>query len=154
MTDLQKQALYKAASFCAYQERTAKEVQQRMSEWGLLEADIAVVLNELKAQNYLNELRFAQAFAGGKFRVKKWGRLKIKQELKLRGLSNELIQKGLQEIDPDDYEAALHDLIAKKAHALRGQESLVLKQKLLRFALSKGFESDLTWDAINALPKS
>ncbi|TAE40656.1 MAG: RecX family transcriptional regulator [Runella slithyformis] len=151
MTDTQKQALYKAASFCAYQERTIKEVRQRMAEWELSEQDMGVVLAELMAQNYLNETRFAKAFAGGKFRIKKWGKLKIKQELKMRGLSNELIQKGLQEIDGDQYEATLHDLIQKKAHALRGNTPLAMKQKLLRFALSRGFESDLTWDAINTL---
>ena len=151
MTDHQKQVLYRAASFCAYQERSTKEVRQKMAEWELPEQDVGAVLEELTAQNYLNEERFARAFAGGKFRIKKWGRLKIKQELKLKGVSNEMIQRGLQEIDGDDYVATLHDLVAKKARTLRGETPLAMKQKLLRFALSKGFESDLTWDAINAL---
>ena len=151
MTDHQKQVLYRAASFCAYQERSTKEVRQKMAEWELPEQDMGAVLEELTTQNYLNEERFARAFAGGKFRIKKWGRLKIKQELKLKGVSNEMIQKGLQEIDGDDYVATLHDIVGKKAHSLRGETQLAMKQKLLRFALSKGFESDLTWDAINAL---
>jgi len=151
MTDHQKQVLYRAASFCAYQERSTKEVRQKMAEWQLSEQDMDVVLEELTAQNYLNEERFARAFAGGKFRIKKWGRLKIKQELKTKGISNDLIQKGLQEIDGDQYVAILQDIVAKKAHTLRGEATLIRKQKLLRFALSKGFESDLTWDAINEL---
>lgn len=151
MTDHQKQALYKAASFCAYQERSLKEVRQRLAEWELSDHDAQPVINELKAQNYLNEERFARAFAGGKFRIKKWGRLKIRQELKAHGLNNDLIQKGLLEINGDDYEETLRDLIAKKAHSLRGNEPLILKQKLLRFGLSKGYESDLIWDAMGNL---
>jgi len=147
MTDHHKQILIKAASFCAYQERTIKEVRQRLREWELTDDDMGLVIDELIAQNYLNEERFAKAFAGGKFRVKKWGRVKIRQEMKLRGLSNELIQKGLSEIDGDDYENTLRDLLEKKARSTYG-EPLMVKQKLVRFALSRGFESDIVWDLL------
>lgn len=150
MTDRQKFALQKAASFCAYQERTVKETRQRLYDWELTEGEIAWVLEELKAQNYLNEERFAKAFAGGKFRVKRWGRLKIKQEMKLKGVPNDLIQKGLTEIDGDDYEAVLRDLLKKKAKGLKG-ESVAVKQKLVRFALSRGFESDIVWELLKTL---
>jgi regulatory protein len=150
MTEHQKQTLIKAASFCAYQERTLKEVRQRLREWELTEDEIAPIIAELTAQNYLNEERFARAFAGGKFRVKKWGRLKIRQEMKLKGLSNDLIQKGLSEIDGDDYEETLRDLLEKKARSLRG-ESLVVKQKIVRFALIRGFESDIVWDLLKTI---
>lgn len=150
MIERQKQMLIKAASFCAYQERTIKEVRQKMSDWEITDDDVEAVLFELIAQNYLNEERFARAFAGGKFRVKKWGRLKIKQEMKLRGLSNDLINKGLLEIDGDDYENTLRDLLIKKRATLR-DESLVLKQKLVRFALSRGFESDIVWSLLEEI---
>ena len=150
MTERQKQFLIKAASFCAYQERSLKEVRQRLREWELTEDEIEPIIAELIIQNYLNEERFTRAFAGGKFRVKKWGRLKIKQELKLRGVSNELIQKGLSEIDGDDYEETLRDLLEKKARSLRG-EPLDVKQKLVRFALSRGFESDIVWDLLKTI---
>lgn len=150
MTERQKQFLIKAASFCAYQERSLKEVRQRLREWELTEDEIEPIIAELTLQNYLNEERFARAFAGGKFRVKKWGRLKIKQEMKLRGLSNDLIQKGLSEIDGDDYEETLRDLLEKKSGSLRG-EPLDVKQKLVRFALSRGFESDIVWDLLKTI---
>jgi regulatory protein len=150
MTERQKQFLIKAASFCAYQERSLKEVSQRLREWELTEDEIEPIITELTLQNYLNEERFARAFAGGKFRVKKWGRLKIKQEMKLRGLSNDLIQKGLSEIDGDDYEETLRDLLEKKARSLRGEASDI-KQKLVRFALSRGFESDIVWDLLKTI---
>ncbi len=150
MTERQKQILIKAASFCAYQERSLKEARQRLREWELTEDEIEPIITELTIQNYLNEERFARAFAGGKFRVKKWSRLKIKQELKLRGVSNDLIQKGLSEIDGDDYEETLRDLLEKKARSLRG-EPLDVKQKLVRFALSRGFESDIVWDLLKTI---
>jgi regulatory protein len=150
MTERQKQILIKLASFCAYQERTLKEVRQKLREWEVAEDDAEPVIAELIAQNYLNEERFARSFARGKFRVKKWGRLKIRQEMKLRGLSNELIQKGLTEIDGDAYEEVLRDLLEKKARSLRG-ESLAVKQKIVRFALSRGFESDIVWDLLKTI---
>ena len=150
MTERQKQILIKVASFCAYQERTLKEVRQKLREWEVADDDAEPVIAELIAQNYLNEERFARSFARGKFRVKKWGRLKIRQEMKLRGLSNELIQKGLTEIDGDEYEEVLRDLLEKKARSLRG-ESVAVKQKIVRFALSRGFESDIVWDLLKTI---
>jgi regulatory protein len=150
MTERQKQILIKLASFCAYQERTLKEVRQKLREWEVADEDTEPVVAALIAQNYLNEERFARSFARGKFRVKKWGRLKIRQEMKLKGLSNELIQKGLMEIDGDAYEELLRDLLEKKARSLRG-ESLVVKQKIVRFALSRGFESDIVWDLLKTM---
>jgi len=150
MTERQKQILIKVASFCAYQERTLKEVRQKLREWEVADDDAEPVIAELIAQNYLNEERFARSFARGKFRVKKWGRLKIRQEMKLKGLSNELIHKGLSEIDGDSYEEVLRDLLEKKARSLRG-ESVAVKQKIVRFALSRGFESDIVWDLLKTI---
>jgi len=150
MTERQKQVLVKAASFCAYQERSTKEVKQRLHELEITDDEMGPILHELMAQNYLNEERFARAFAGGKFRVKKWGRLKIRQEMKLRGIPADLIQKGLSEIDGDDYEATLQDLLVKKARTLRG-EPTAIKQKLVRFALSRGFESDIVWELLKTI---
>lgn len=150
MNELQKQVLTKAASFCAYQERTLKEVRQRLREWDLPDEEAEPIIQELIAQNYLNEERFARAFAGGKFRVKKWGRLKIRQEMKLKGLANDLIQKSLLEIDGDAYEETLKELLSKKVQSLKGEPSQI-KQKLLRFALSRGFESDIVWEVLKGI---
>ena len=101
-------------------------------------------------KNYLNEERFARAFVGGKFRVKKWGRLKIRQEMKLKGLANDLIQKSLLEIDGDAYEETLKELLSKKLQGLKGEPSQI-KQKLLRFALSRGFENDIVWEVLKGI---
>ena len=105
--------------------------------------DAEEVIAELIQQNYLNEERFATAFAGGKFRVKGWGRRKIKQHLQQRGISGYNLEQAMKEIAPDDYRSTLSDLLAKKRQTLRDSNPLVIKQKLVRYALSKGYESDL-----------
>jgi regulatory protein len=145
-------ALAKAMSFCAYQERSRKEVRDKLYSFGLEDDDeVESLLDKLTKDNFLNEERFAKAFAGGKFRMKKWGRHKIRMELKAHGLPPELVRKGLEEIDPDDYESTLRDLAEKKNAQEREADPLVRKQKLLRYLLGKGYEQDLAWDAVNGL---
>ncbi|WP_044171877.1 regulatory protein RecX [Flectobacillus major] len=150
---MNKEALKKAANFCAYQERTHREVKERLDEWGIWgdEADEIVVW--LIENNYLNEERFAKVFAGSKFRVKQWGRLKIRQELKMRGVSDYCLQMGMNEIDDDDYINTLQQLITKKQAEIKDTNPLVVKQKLLRYTLSKGYEQDLVWEVLNKWPK-
>src|ERR1700742_4248902 len=96
------EALVKAEAWCAYQERCQQEVRDKLYSWGLHNAEVEPVIAELISKNFLNEERFAKAFAGGKFRIKKWGRVNIRLELKRRKLSEYCIKKGLAEIDEDD----------------------------------------------------
>ena len=149
MTDLVKDALRKAAMFCAYQERTQQEVRERLKEWGIWGDDAEEVIAELIQQNYLNEERFAKSFAGGKFRVKGWGKRKIKQHLQQRGISGYNLDQAMKEIAPDDYQDTLRELLAKKRQSLRNDSPLVVKQKLVRYALSKGYESELIFSVLN-----
>ena len=148
MTDSQKDALRKAAPFCAYQERTQREVRGRLAEWGVLGDDAEAVIAELIQQNYLNEERFAKSFAGGKFRVKGWGKRKIKQHLQQRGITGHNLEGAMQEIAPADYRDTLAAMLAKKRQSLRDDNPLVIKQKLVRYALSKGYESDLIFSVL------
>jgi regulatory protein len=145
---LLKEALLKAANYCAYQERTQREVRQRLRDWGLLPDEAEEVIAELIIEGFLNEERYAKTYAGGKFRVKEWGRQKIAYELKLKGLSARNIQTGLAEIDDETYQATLSELLRKKAATLRKDSPLVRKQKLARFAIGKGYEPDLVWDLL------
>jgi regulatory protein len=146
-----KEAYLKATVFCAYQERSVREVKEKLYSLELTEESMEAIVEQLIAEKFLNEERFARAFAGGKFRLKKWGRIKIRQELKARGISESNIRLGLQEIDPDVYEQTLHELLEKKNRIEKTAGSLERKQKLLRFALSKGYEQDIVWDVINVL---
>ncbi|HLL94264.1 MAG TPA: regulatory protein RecX [Spirosoma sp.] len=148
MTDSLKDALRKAALFCAYQERTQQEVRERLKEWGLWGDDAEEVIAELIQQNYLNEERFAKSFAGGKFRVKGWGWRKIRQHLQQRGITGYNLDQAMNEIAPADYRTTLTELLDKKRRTLRDDSPLVVKQKLVRYALSKGYESDLVWQVL------
>lgn len=139
MTD----ALRKAASFCAYQERTQQEVRDRLNEWDVYGDEAEEVIAELISQNYLNEERFAKSFAGGKFRVKGWGKHKIQQHLKQRGITGYNLDQAMKEIAPADYRQTLTDLLDKKRRSLRDDNPLVIKQKLFRYGISKGYETDL-----------
>lgn len=141
-------ALPKAAAFCAYQERTQQEVRERLAEWAVYGDEAEEVIAELIAQNYLNEERFAKAFAGGKFRVKGWGKRKIQQHLKQRGISGYNLTQAMNEIETDDYRQTLMNLLDKKRQQLRDDNPLVIKQKLVRFALSRGYETDLIFSVL------
>ena len=141
-------ALRKAASFCAYQERTQQEVRDRLNEWDVYGDAAEEVIAELIAQNYLNEERFAKSFAGGKFRVKGWGKRKIQQHLKQRGITGYNLNQAMNEIAPADYRQALTDLLDKKRQSLRDDNPLIIKQKLVRFAMSRGYETDLIFSVL------
>ncbi len=134
--------------FCAYQERTQQEVRERLKEWDVVGDDAEEVISELIQQNYLNEERFAKTFAGGKFRVKSWGKRKIKQHLQQRGISGYNLDQALKEIAQDDYRQVLTTLLDKKRQSIRDDNPLVVKQKLVRYALSKGYESDLIFSVL------
>lgn len=144
-----QEALQKAAHFCAYQERTQQEVRNKLWDWQCPPQHIEEIISDLIQDNYINEERFAQTFAGGKFRVKKWGKRKIEQELRLRKLSNYCIRQGLKEIPEEDYEQTLLDWIEKKNQQWESENILLRKNKIAKFVISKGFESDLVWRKLN-----
>jgi regulatory protein len=150
---MNKEALIKAANFCAYQERTQKEVREKLADLAIYGDEAEEMIVWLIENNYLNEERFAKIFAGSKFRQKQWGRLKIRQELKMRGVSDYCLRVGMNEINGDDYIETLQEIIEKKAREIKDADKLVLKQKLVRFALSRGFEQDLVFDTVNTFLK-
>jgi regulatory protein len=143
--------LLKAASYCAYQERCHNEVRNKLADWGVYGLEADQVILQLIELNYLNEERFAVAFAGGKFRVKQWGRLKIKRELKVRGVSDYCIQMAFKEIDADDYFETLKALAHKKMSSLKPAHPLVNNRKVYHYLATKGFEADLIQEAIRKL---
>lgn len=143
-----KEALIKIQSYCAYQERSHKEVKNKLFEYGLYSSEVDELLSKLIVDGFLNEERFAKAFAGGKFRIKKWGRLKIKQELEMLGLTKRCVAIGLKEIDSSDYSKTLKALIRKKA-TLTGEPNLYKKRNLVaRFVIGKGYESEIVWEFV------
>lgn len=144
-----KQAKLKMESFCAYQERAQQEVRDKLYTWGLHSEDVENIIAELITENFLNEERFAKAFVRGKFRIKKWGKVKIIHHLKAKRISSPLIKIALREIDLDEYEENLDTLIQKKIVSQADSLSLSEKAKLMRYLQSKGYENDLIFQRLN-----
>lgn len=135
--------------FCAYQERCHKEIRNRLYEYGLHKEDVEELISRLIEANFVNEERFAKAYARGKFRVKKWGRVKIKSELKLRQISEYCINKGMAEIDDAEYEQTLEKIIDKKKVDYRQTSNEYNRnRKIANFCFNKGYESSLIWELI------
>src|SRR3989344_6394807 len=136
------QATIKAQLSCAYQERCQQEMRDKLYEWGLHSNDVENIIANLISDNFLNEERFAKAFAGGKFRIKKWGRVKIKIELKRRKISDYCIKKAMQEIDENDYIKILKDVITKKLKENSKGKQQIRNYKAAQYTISRGFEGD------------
>lgn len=141
-----KEAKLKLANYCAYQERSQKEVRNKLYEIGLCQDEIEEIIAELISGNFLNEERFAKAFIGGKFRIKKWGRNKILIAIRQYDISDYCINKGLQEIDPEEYNNTMEQIIIAKNNGLSEENIFVRRNKLAKYAISRGFEAELVWD--------
>ena len=138
-----EQALQKLKHYCAYQERCHSEVKEKLYNLGAWKKDHDEIIATLIEENYLNEERFALAFAGGKFRVKQWGRVKIKYELKQKQLSEYCIKKSLKQIDEEEYIKVLNKLAKDKYTSLKSEQYLIRKKKTMDYLIAKGFEMDL-----------
>lgn len=138
-----EQAHQKAKQYCAYQERSHYEVEQKLWELGIRKADQGEIIAALIEEDYLNEERFAIQFAGGKFRMNEWGKKKIMYALKEKRVSEFSIKKALKSIDEDAYIKTLQELVEKKYESLKDEQHLVRKRKLMDYMLQKGFESEL-----------
>ena len=138
-----EQALQKLKHYCAYQERCHSEVKEKLYNLGVWKKEHDEIIATLIEENYLNEERFAIAFAGGKFRVKQWGRVKIKYELKQKGVSEYCIKKALKQIGEEDYLKVLKELAEKKQASLKGEQYLIRKKKTMDYLMGRGFEAEL-----------
>jgi len=145
----QKEWLEKMAKYCAYQERCQFEVRSKLFGSGLTDDEIENIICELIAQNFIDELRFSKAFSRGKFNAKGWGKIKIKQHLKQKRISDFCIKKGLAEISSEEYYIKLNELLTKKSRLLNAEDEFTKKQKLARFLMGKGFESEMVWEELS-----
>lgn len=149
-----KTGLAKAESYCAYQERSQQEVRNKLYDWGLWPNEVEEVISELIENNFLNEERFARAYVSGKFNIKRWGKIKIKQGLKLKKITDKMIAIALNTIDYDDYLQTILDTAEKKLPTIKEKEAYKRKYKLVSYLLGKGFENDLILEVLksNNLP--
>ncbi|MCF1190514.1 RecX family transcriptional regulator [Mangrovimonas sp. AS39] len=138
-------------NYCAYQERCHKEVREKLMGMRMIPEAVDHIITHLIQENYLNEERFAKAFARGKFRIKKWGRNRIIRELKFRDISKFNIDTALKEISPQAYHETLHELAVKKADGIREINLWKKKKKLADYLLYRGWESHLVYEKVSEL---
>jgi regulatory protein len=139
-------AKIKIAKFCAYQERAHAEVEQKLFSYGLFSEQVQELLAWSITENYVNEERFAIAFAGGKFRLKKWGKIKIGQQLQLKKVSQYSIDKALSLIEDEDYLATTQQLISQKWQSTTADNIYELRNKVARYVINKGYEPEKVWE--------
>lgn len=146
-----EQAFVKAKQYCSYQERSHAEVKEKLYKMGLTKTTVELTISKLIEEDYLNEERFVQQFAGGKFRMKHWGKIKIRYELKQKNISDYLIKKALLVIDEDIYLQTIDKLLHKKWSSLKHEQYLQRTFKTTQYLLQKGFELNLIQDALKKI---
>jgi regulatory protein len=144
---------FKIQNFCAYQERSIKDVKDKLTKLKANKSDIPKIISQLQKDGFLNEERYAKTFVLGKFKHNNWGRIKIRYELLKKQIPQSIISKALYEIDEDEYLTILNKLISKKLKALKPMNKSTSEpmnkftnepiNKIFRFLISKGFESNL-----------
>jgi regulatory protein len=144
-------AVQKMQAFCAYQERCHSEVKTKLINLGVYGDTLEEIISELIQDNFLNEERFAKAYAHGKSNIKHWGKIRIKQELKLRKISDYCIRKALEEIHDDDYWSRLKEVIIKKNKLIAEPNDFQRNHKLFQYAMQKGYESELISAALREI---
>jgi len=140
---------HKLTRYCAYQDRCAGEIEAKLKEWNVSAKDTKKLVGQLKADGFLNELRFARTFVRGKFRVNKWGRVRISYELKRKGIPGNLISEALNEIDDKEYEETIIRLIRQKKTSVNPEKIVNIREKIITFVVGKGFETEWILRVLN-----
>lgn len=146
-----QEATLKLMQYCAYRDRSQKEVEEKLREMRMIPQACEQIIIKLMQENFLNEERYARSFVRGKFRIKKWGRIKIKQELKFKEIGSPLIKIALSEIDEKEYYKTLVELAEKKVVLIKEKDPFKKRQKLANYLLQKGYESSMVFEVANSI---
>lgn len=146
-----QEAQKKLEHYCAYQERCHQEVVQKLKSLNMIPEAIDQIIGQLISDNYLNETRFAQSFARGKFRIKKWGKVRIIRELKARQISEFNIKIGLKEISTEEYDLVFETVFQKIRQTVEHNTPIVQKKKIADYLLYRGWEKQKIYDALRGL---
>jgi regulatory protein len=144
-------AIKKAMAQCSRREFCSDDIRNKLLLWGIENNDAERIIGILINENFINESRYATAFVKDKFKYNKWGRVKIAAHLKVKKLPPDIIKSALDSIDNDLYIKFLNELITSHRKSVKAKNQYDLKAKLLRYGLSKGFESSLLYDILNDL---
>lgn len=143
-----EQAFQKLKHFCGYQERCRSEVKEKLFSLGIGKTEGDEIVAVLIKENYLNEERFAIAFASGRFRIKQWGKIKIKNELRKRRVNDHCISKAMRQIDDQEYLQMMKKLADKYSSSLKGETEMIRKKKTIDYLMQKGFEGEIVFSLV------
>lgn len=139
----------KASYYCSLSEHCIQKVREKLVQWETPKEFIDPIIDKLLEDDYINEERFARAFVKDKFRFNHWGRIKISTHLRALSISSEVIATAMQEIDDEEYAKMLDEIVEKKRKSIKNGTDYEIRAKLLRHALSRGFEYDLVASKLN-----
>jgi regulatory protein len=148
--ELFKTALSKAMALCSGREYCRHDMLLKLESWGVNAGDSEKILGLLVRDNFLNEQRYAEAFARDKFRYNKWGRVKIASQLRMKKIQSGIISAALGTIDGEEYADTLKKLLETHRRSVKAKNKYDLKAKMLRFGLSRGFESGLLYELLGS----
>jgi regulatory protein len=148
-SSLYKAALLKAMNQCSQREYCITEIMAKLETWGLSETESRKIISNLIGENFINEERYALAFVKDKFAYNKWGKIKIAAHLRAKRIPSELITKALDSIDKDLYTNTIKIILQSHRKSVKAKNPYEMKAKLIRFGLSRGFESNLLYDLLN-----
>lgn len=141
--------LLKMQHWCAYQERCQQDARYKLYELGLWKEAVEQIISTLIETNFINEERFATQFVHGKFSIKKWGRVKIKAELKQKNISDYCVKKAMQQINEQEYISVLTKLMSNKRKLITENNPIKRNHKLLNYAASKGYEKEIIMNVLH-----
>jgi regulatory protein len=148
---LYQASLSKAMAICSRREYSPEDIRLKLESWGVGENDTGRVIEILIKENFLNENRYTEAFVKDKFNYNKWGKVKITAHLKMKKIPAVIIRSALDSIDDELYRKTISDLISAHRRVVKAKNQYDLKGKLLRYGLSKGFESSLLYELLNEM---
>ena len=145
-----KEAKLKISKYCAYQERSQAEVRDKLYSLNIYGDDAEEIISELITENFINEQRFADIYAGSKFRLKKWGKIKIKNHLIEKKVSERCIREALEKLEEADYLTTARELISGKRKSIHLEDPYQINYKIYRYMISKGYEPEVIWTILKS----
>jgi len=147
--DLYTSALSKAMNQCSRREYCCYDIREKLIVWGIAKNDSEKIISALIKENFINETRYANSFVKDKFKYNKWGKVKIAAHLKLKQIPDHIVRLAIDSIDYTEYLNVLKNLITIHKKSVKAKNQYDLKGKLLRYGLSKGFESSILYEILN-----
>jgi len=138
-----KEAYSKMAQLCSRSEQCSADIRKKMVAYEIMDELVEEIISKLKTEKFLDDERYVKAYVSDKFRLNKWGRIKMRYYLKAKGLNDELIEIGLNEIKEDQYKKALISTLKEKAKKIKSDNKYDKMGQIIRFAQSRGFEPEI-----------